>query len=143
METYKYLKENKIDVVHCHMTLMNIIPLIAAKKLKIKVRICHSHNSDVRRKNYFISFFEKICKKLNIRFATHLVACGEDAGRYLFDKENFLIINNAIDLNKFVYNEDKREKIDIVKLNAEIKEIVAREQILREEIEKIIAEIEV
>ena len=35
-----------------------------------------------------------------------------------------------------------REKIDIVKLNAEIKEIVAREEELRAEIDKIIAEIE-
>ena len=34
------------------------------------------------------------------------------------------------------------EKIDIVKLNAEIAEIVAREQVLRSEIDKIIAEIE-
>ena len=32
--------------------------------------------------------------------------------------------------------------IDIKKLNADIKEIVTREQILREEIDKIIAEIE-
>ena len=38
--------------------------------------------------------------------------------------------------------EDTREKVDIVKLNAEIQEIVAREQVLREEIDKIIAEIE-
>ena len=42
-----------------------------------------------------------------------------------------------------VEQEDTREKIDIVKLNAEIEEIVAREQILRDEIAKIIAEIEV
>ena len=34
------------------------------------------------------------------------------------------------------------EKIDIVKLNAEIAEIVAREQVLRSEIDKIISEIE-
>ena len=39
--------------------------------------------------------------------------------------------------------EDTREEIDIVKLNAEIAEIVAREQVLRDEIDKIIAEIEV
>ena len=38
--------------------------------------------------------------------------------------------------------EDTREKIDIVALNAEIEKIVAREQVLREEIDKIIAEIE-
>ena len=41
-----------------------------------------------------------------------------------------------------VVRRDTREKIDIVKLNAEIKEIVAREQVLRDEIDKIIAEIE-
>lgn len=35
-----------------------------------------------------------------------------------------------------------REKIDIVNLNAEIAEIVAREQTLREEIDKIVKEIE-
>ena len=38
--------------------------------------------------------------------------------------------------------EDKREKVDIVKLNAEIEEIVKRENVLREEIRKIIGEIE-
>lgn len=43
----------------------------------------------------------------------------------------------------YVEAKDTREKIDIVKLNAEIKEIVVREQVLRDEIDKIIAEIEV
>lgn len=48
-----------------------------------------------------------------------------------------------LSVSAYVEAEDTREKIDIVKLNAEIKEIVAREQILRDEIDKIIAEIEV
>ena len=44
-------------------------------------------------------------------------------------------------VSTYVEQEDTREKIDIVKLNAEIEKIVAREQVLREEIDKIIAEI--
>ncbi len=48
-----------------------------------------------------------------------------------------------ISVSTYVEAEDTREKIDIVKLNAEIEEIVAREQVLRDEIAKIIAEIEV
>lgn len=48
-----------------------------------------------------------------------------------------------LSVSTYVEAEDTREKIDIVKLNAEIKEIVAREQELRDEIDKIIAEIEV
>ena len=47
-----------------------------------------------------------------------------------------------LSVSTYVEAEDTREKIDIVKLNAEIKEIVAREQVLREEIDKIIADIE-
>lgn len=50
--------------------------------------------------------------------------------------------NYNLSVSTYVEQEDKREKIDIVKLNAEIKAIVAREQVLREEIDKIIAEIE-
>jgi type I restriction enzyme M protein len=68
------------------------------------------------------------------------------------DKEHFarLVPNDEIaeqdyNLSVSTYVEQKgtREIIDIVKLNAEIQEIVAREQILRDEIDKIIAEIEV
>ena len=47
-----------------------------------------------------------------------------------------------LSVSTYVEAEDTREKIDIVKLNAEIAEIVAREQVLREEIDRIVAEIE-
>ena len=47
-----------------------------------------------------------------------------------------------LSVSSYVEAKDTREKIDIVKLNAEIEKIVAREQILRDEINKIIAEIE-
>lgn len=55
------------------------------------------------------------------------------------------IEGNAYNLSvsTYVEAEDAREKINIVKLNAEIEGIVAREQILRDEIAKIIVEIEV
>ena len=47
-----------------------------------------------------------------------------------------------LSVSTYVEAEDTREKVDIVKLNAEIRAIVAREQVLRDEIDKIIAEIE-
>ena len=48
-----------------------------------------------------------------------------------------------LSVSTYVEQEDKREKIDIAALNAEIERIVAQEQVLRDEIAKIIAEIEV
>ena len=47
-----------------------------------------------------------------------------------------------LSVSTYVEAADTREKIDIKRLNAEITEIVAREQILRDEIDRIIAEIE-
>ena len=67
------------------------------------------------------------------------------------DKEHFarLVPNDEIgaqdynlSVSTYVEQEDTREVINIVKLNAEIEQIVAREQVLREEISKIVAEIE-
>lgn len=48
-----------------------------------------------------------------------------------------------LSVSSYVEQEDTREVIDIKALNKEIAEIVAREQVLREQIDKIIAEIEV
>ena len=47
-----------------------------------------------------------------------------------------------LSVSTYVEKEDKSEKVDIAVLNKQISEIVAREQSLREEIDKIIAEIE-
>lgn len=68
------------------------------------------------------------------------------------DKEHFAHLASYDEIKENDYNlsvstyveaEDTREVIDIAALNAEIEEIVARENVLREEISKIIAEIEV
>ena len=50
--------------------------------------------------------------------------------------------NFNLSVSTYVEQKDTREKIDIVKHNANIKEIVERENFLREEVDKIIAEIE-
>lgn len=57
---------------------------------------------------------------------------------------NETIAENSYNLSVSTYVEkkDTREKIDIVKLNAEIKDIVAREDVLRKEIDKIIEDLE-
>ena len=61
---------------------------------------------------------------------------------YLATYEEIREGNYNLSVSSYVEAKDTREKIDIKKLNAEIKQIVAREQVLRDEIDKIIAEIE-
>ena len=61
---------------------------------------------------------------------------------YLASHDEIVKQDYNLSVSTYVEKEDTREKIDIKKLNAEIKEIVAREQVLRDEIDKIIAELE-
>ena len=62
---------------------------------------------------------------------SHLASLGEIAGQ-----------EYNLSVSTYVEAEDTREKIDITALNAEIAQIVAQEQVLRQEIDKIIGEIE-
>lgn len=109
-ETKEYFVNNKIDIVHSHMTIANFIPLLAAKKAGIKVRICHSHETNPIGNNIIKKAIKNILKKLCVLFATDLVACGNEAGKYLYGKKQFKIFNNAIDLEKYKYNETKRKE---------------------------------
>ena len=77
-------------------------------------------------------FVEVFAKREEVEHFAHLASYEEVSGN-----------DYNLSVSTYVEAEDTREKIDIVKLNAEIKEIVAREQVLRDEIDKIIAEIEV
>ena len=85
--------------------------------------------------------------KLTIENISHIVeAFGSKSDIKHFSKlmlfEEVRDRDYNLSVSTYVEQKDMREKVDIVKLNAEIREIVAREQILRDEIEKRVAEIE-
>ena len=46
-------------------------------------------------------------KKIS-KYATHLFACGKEAGEWMFCGANFEILNNAIDASRYIYNEETR-----------------------------------
>lgn len=71
-------------------------------------------------------------KREDEQYIAHLASYGEV-------KEN----NFNLSVSTYVEAKDAREKTDIVKLNAEIKRIVTKEQVLRDSIDSIITEIEV
>lgn len=74
---------------------------------------------------------DTFASRKEVQHFSHLASYDEVAGN-----------DYNLSVSTYVEAEDTREKIDIIKLNAEIREIVAREQVLRDEIDKIIAEIE-
>lgn len=100
----------KVDIVHCHMNSRSAFPLLAAKQANIKFKIAHSHSS-----SYKANFFKKIInfflKTSTQKLSNIKLACSDEAAKYLFKKNDVLIIKNAIDYNKFHFNEKDREYI--------------------------------
>lgn len=104
----KILRENApYDVIHCHNYHEGGLFLMAAKQAGIPVRIMHSHSyTPLIRGHYVRRIYEFVYKVMIKRYATKRIACSRLAGRYLFDeKENTIIVPNAIDLKKYCYSD--------------------------------------
>lgn len=113
-ELIKIFKQNKYKIVHSHINTLSVFPLRAAKKTGVPIRIAHSHsttNKAEKKKN----MMKMVLRPFSKKYATNYFACTEHAGRWLFgnkeyDNGNVYILNNAIDLDKFKYNEKIRIK---------------------------------
>ena len=106
------IKNNNIDVVHCHTYFNSMYALIAAKQCKIKKRITHSHNTVSEKNPSIIKKIYFSLSKIVIDFySTDFLACGKEAGEALFFKnKKFQVIDNGIILEKFYYNKNLREE---------------------------------
>ena len=105
----------------------NKVLFIDASKEFVKVT-----NSNKMTEKHINDIVEKFTKRENIEYISNLV-----------DYEKIVEENYNLSVSTYVEKEDTSEKIDIVELNKEIQRIVAREEELRKEIDKIIAEIEI
>ena len=105
-----FFKSNKYDIIHCNMPNMAFIYFYFAKKYNIKVRILHSHQNKYS-DNILHSIRNYPLVAIGKKMATNSIACSKLAGEFLFKNEKFDILNNAIDVEKFIYNEQTRNKI--------------------------------
>ena len=111
-----FRKHHDYKIVHLHSTSKNYQVLKYAKKYGISIRISHSHSIDFQTKNKFKKLYGNALKKSLIKYSTDYFACSKLAGEWLFGKDivkskRFKVIHNAVDYDKFKYNEDIRELI--------------------------------
>lgn len=106
----QFFKEHpEYRIVHVHLNCMSSVVLKEAKKAGIPVRIAHSHNT-AQDKNLKYPI-KMLCRRFIPRYATQLLACSQEAGRWLFGDEPFQILYNAIEVEKFRYDPQTRERM--------------------------------
>ena len=113
-ELIRIFKENNYKIVHSHINTLSVFPLRAAKKAGVKVRIAHSH-STTNKKEWKKNLLKQVLRPFSKVYATNYMCCSELAGRWLFgdkayDSGQVYLLNNAIDLDKFKYNEKLRKE---------------------------------
>lgn len=105
-----FKKNNDYDIVHCSMANASPFYFYYAKKYGIKTRILHSHQT-----KYAGTLSHSIRNVpliyLGKKLSTASAACTIDAGNFLFKKEKFNIINNAIDVSRFKFNKKTRDRV--------------------------------
>lgn len=120
-ELKRVLKEGNYKIVHSHINTLSVFSLFAAKCAGVPVRIAHSH-STTNKKEKNKNLMKQLLRPFGKVFATDYMCCSELAGRWLFgdkeyDKGNVYLLNNAIDLDKFKYDEvvrrEKRKELNI------------------------------
>ena len=108
----KLIKENKYDIVHAHTYYNSGFSMLASYLCGVKLRITHSHNiqseykPSISKRIYYL--FSKI---LILLFSNKYLACTKDAGKSLFGKSKFDVVNNGIQLENFLFKEQERIRI--------------------------------
>lgn len=113
----KYLQKEHYDCVHIHSDVANkyIAAGLAAKKAGVKKIIFHSHSSGVDSKNSSKKvLFHKVSRHFLKYIATDYVACSDVAATWMFPDipdRKIKIIKNGINLDKFKFNRNVRNKV--------------------------------
>lgn len=97
------------QIVHVHQDCLSAVALQCAKECNIPVRIAHSHNSNQDKNIKFI--IKKLYMKQIPLYATHLMACSQSAGQWMFGQHAFHVLPNAINLSDYSYSNEKARSV--------------------------------
>lgn len=106
----KFFREHKeYKIVHVHQDCMSGVILREAAIQNVPVRIAHAHacSQDKDWKYPIKALYRRWIPK----YATILMACGEDAGKWMFCGAPFKVLNNAIEAKKCIYNVEIRKRM--------------------------------
>lgn len=95
------------DVVHVHgNSATMVLEMLAAKLAGVRLRIAHSHNTSCSMKG-----IDKCMRYLFYTLCNGRMACGEEAGRWLFRDKGFKVLNNGIDSEKYRFSQVNRDRL--------------------------------
>lgn len=111
IEFIRKIVTDRYDIFHVNISGFNALEALKnAKKAGIVIRIYHAHNpketSSIKAR-IRSALYETPC----VWIANKYAACSSYAGNSLFGKKSYTILKNAVDISRFVYDENARNKL--------------------------------
>jgi glycosyltransferase involved in cell wall biosynthesis len=103
----KFIKDKNIEAIHANGNSATLaVEMLAAKLGGCKKRIAHSHNTRCDQVRA-----DKMLRPLFYTTYTDALACGEDAGKWLFQNRPFTVVKNGRDVDRFKFDDTKRKEM--------------------------------
>lgn len=114
-DVYKIIKKNHYTIVHSNMNTLSVFSLFPAWMAGVPVRILHNHSTSVPSETKR-NIMKMILRPFAKLFANKYFACSRLAAEWMYGKNcvasgKVTIIHNAIDLKKYAFDQDKRDRI--------------------------------
>jgi len=114
-EIYRIIKKERYQIVHSNMNSLSAFPLFAAYIAGVEVRILHNHTTDNKAEG-LRTWVKRLLRPFAKIFANQYWACSNLAAEWMYGKKaiannKVTIINNAIDLEQFKFNEQVRIRL--------------------------------
>lgn len=116
--TRKILNQGRYDIIHCNScSFLGIFRgVIAAKNLGNVKIVAHSHNAGKDKNNLVDKFIRRLLKKYLCHSIDRGFTCSDVAGKSKYTEkfirsERYMVVNNAIDIEKYKYNLELRKRL--------------------------------
>lgn len=103
-KVYKIMKE--YDVLYMNILDAGSFGTALAAKFAGKKIVIHSHNSCTER-----MLLHKVCRPIINKLADERFSCSDIAGKHMFGKRSFSILNNEIERDTFIFNNNERNRM--------------------------------
>lgn len=107
IDLYKFITYNEqYRIIHIHHMFYSGIFIFFVRMINSSIKfITHSHSTkDLKHSNLiFRKIYLKVSRLLINKLATERIACGKDAGEFLYGKrKKFRVVNNGLNIDKYL-----------------------------------------
>lgn len=108
--------ENEYDIVHIHDAIFAKFMYDIIKKAGVKQVIIHSHATNFSDQKISCLRNYLLCYNIQ-KYGDTMFACSKAAGKFMFGKNQFYVMNNAISIKKYQFSpkirNDYRKKLNL------------------------------